>query len=58
MAVRVHDADWVHFLDRWLDFERLDGSLDRLRVYWVEGGGTQKQPPRWCVLRDVLHWLP
>ena len=53
-----HDADWLRFLDRWLDFERLDGSLDRLRVYWVEGGGTQKQPPRWCVLRDVLHWLP
>ena len=42
MAVRMHDADWLHFLDRWLDFERLDGSLDRLRVYWVEGGGTRE----------------
>jgi len=58
MAVRRHDADWVHFLDRWLEFERLDGALDQLRAYWVEGGGVQRRAPRWCVLRDVLHWLP
>jgi Na+/H+-dicarboxylate symporter/ABC-type amino acid transport substrate-binding protein len=58
MAVRANDADWLRFLDHWLDFERLDGSLDRLRIYWIEGGGTKEQNPRWCVARDVLHWLP
>ena len=58
MAVRLKDADWLRFPDRWLDFERLDGSLDRTRAYWIEGRGTQKRPPRWCILRDVLHWLP
>ena len=57
MAVRSSDADWLRFLDRWLDFERLDGSLDRLRVYWVEGGGAKEKPPRWCVIRDVLGWV-
>lgn len=58
MAVRSSDADWLRFLDRWLDFERLDGSLDRLRTYWIEGGGTKKKKPRWCVMRDVLGWIP
>jgi ABC-type amino acid transport substrate-binding protein len=58
MAVRTRDEGWLRVLDRWLDYERLDGSLDRLRTYWVEGGGTRTRPPRWCVLRDVLHWLP
>ena len=58
MAVRLNDAAWVRFLDQWLEFERLDGSLDRLHTYWVEGGGTLERPPRWCVLRDVLHWIP
>ncbi len=58
MVVRADDQAWLQFLDRWLDFERLDGSLDRLRTYWIEGGGTQEKPPRWCVLRDVLHWVP
>ena len=58
MAVRSSDLAWLRFLDRWLDFERLDGSLDRLEAYWVEGGGTKKKPPRWCVMRDVLGWIP
>lgn len=58
MGVRKADGEWVRFLDRWLDYERLGGTLERLRGYWVEGGGTKKRAPRWCVLRDVLHWLP
>ena len=58
IAVRLTDGDWLRFLDGWLKFERLDGSLDRLSVYWVEGGGTETNSPRWCVMRDVLHWIP
>lgn len=58
MATRRNDLAWVEFLNGWLEFERVDGSLPRLRQYWLEGGGTQVQKPRWCVLRDVLHWLP
>ena len=58
MAVRANDDAWLTFLDRWIDFERLDGTLDRLQTFWVEGGGTEEKPPRWCILRDVLHWLP
>ena len=42
MIVRLSDSDWLRFLDRWLDFERLDGTLEHLRVYWVEGGGTRR----------------
>ncbi len=58
MGVRISDADWLTFLNRWLDFERLDGSLDRLHIYWIEGGGTKNKPPRWCVMRDLLGWIP
>lgn len=58
LAVRRNDAEWVRLLDRFLDFEEMDGTLQNLREYWVEGGGTKDQQPRWCVLRDVLHWIP
>jgi ABC-type amino acid transport substrate-binding protein len=58
MAVRSTDLELLGFLDRWLDFERLDGSVDGLRIHWIEGGGAQKREPRWCVMRNVLHWLP
>ncbi len=58
MMARVSDQQWLRFLDGWVDFERVDGSLELLRHYWITGGGTQQRPPRWCVMRDVLHWLP
>ena len=58
MAVRSADLEWLRFLDGWLEFEQLDRSLNRLRSYWIEGGGTKKRTPRWCVMSDVLHWLP
>ena len=58
LAVRKNDGEWVRLLDRFLDFEEMDGALRQLRKYWVEGGGTEDQQPRWCVLRDVLHWIP
>jgi len=58
LAVRKNDGEWVRLLDRFLDFEEMDGTLLQLRKYWVEGEGTRDQEPRWCVLRDVLHWIP
>jgi Na+/H+-dicarboxylate symporter len=58
MVTRPDDDQWQRFLDRRLDLEELDGTLDRLRKFWVHGGGTQKRQPRWCVLRDVLGWIP
>lgn len=58
MAVRLEDQEWRNFLDRWLDFERLDGDLDRLQSYWIEGNGATQMPPRWSVMQNVLHWLP
>ena len=38
--------------------EREDGTLQQLGDYWIKGGGTRQRPPRWCVMRDMLHWLP
>ena len=58
MAVRLGDLEWLLTMNRWLDFEQFDGSLDRLRSYWIEGGGTKKRNARWCIIRDVLHWVP
>jgi Na+/H+-dicarboxylate symporter/ABC-type amino acid transport substrate-binding protein len=58
MAVRLNDLNWVEFLNRWLDYERLDGSLERERIFWIEGGGAKTRPPRWSVFQNVLGWLP
>lgn len=55
-AVRSEDRQLSEFMNRWIDFERLDGTLERLRAYWIEGEGARKKGPRWSVLRDVLKW--
>ncbi|MCA9259625.1 MAG: cation:dicarboxylase symporter family transporter [Planctomycetales bacterium] len=57
IAVRSDDSAWSSFLDRCLDFERSDGVLERLRLFWLEGGGAQDHAPRWSVVRDVLGWV-
>lgn len=56
LALRSSDPEWGRFLDQWLEMERLDGTLDSLREYWVRGGGTKKRPRRWCIVQDVLGW--
>lgn len=57
-ALRRDDVSWGRLIDQWLEFERSDGAIERLNTFWVEGGGAQVKPPRWCILRDVLHWNP
>lgn len=57
MAIRAGDVRWKSVLDRWLEMER-SGAAGELKSYWIEGGGTQHEEPRWSILRDVLGWLP
>jgi len=58
LAVRRGDLEWVQFLDRFIEFEEMNGTLQQLRDYWVHGKGTETKAPRWCIMRDVLHWIP
>lgn len=58
LAVRRNDGEWACLLDRFLGFEEMAGTLQRRRQCWVEGGGTEDRRPRWCLLRDALHWMP
>lgn len=45
------------FLNYWLEMEEKYGSLDKKYRYWVLGEDKEHQPPRWSVIRDVLHWI-
>ena len=34
------------------------GTVDELYRYWMLGAAeTERKPPRWSVVRDVLHWI-
>ena len=57
IAVARGDLQFVDFLDDWLRLKKTDGTLDKLYDTWILGKGAQQQPPRWSIIRDVLHWV-
>lgn len=45
-------------LDAWIIAEKAKGTVDALYRYWMLGDATRSaKPPRWSVIRNVLHWL-
>jgi Na+/H+-dicarboxylate symporter len=46
----------VHFVNYWLELRRADGMRAREANYWILGRPRAVAPPRWSILRDVLHW--
>jgi len=42
----------------WILSEKSRGTIDRLYDYWMLGEATKaEKPPRWSIIRDVLHWV-
>jgi Na+/H+-dicarboxylate symporter len=52
-----HGERWDSFVNTWIDLKRRDGTIDRLFRRWVLGEQAVPSPPRWSILRDVLHWV-
>ncbi len=45
-------------LNAWLLTEKSRGTVDGLYGYWMLGEAeSEERPPRWSVVRDVLHWV-
>ena len=56
IPVAGRDRVLVSFLDRWIDLNENDGTLDELFDHWIRGKGVQPLKPRWSIGRDVLGW--
>ncbi len=56
-ALARGDNEFGKFLDTWLLLKREDRTIERLRRYWIHGLDDRPRPPRWSVVRDVLHWV-
>jgi len=49
----------VQTLDAWITEEKARGTIDDVYRYWMLGEATKStRPPRWSVIRNVLHWVP
>ena len=51
------DQAFATFMTTWIDLKRKDGTIDALYDYWVLGRNVAAKPPRWSVIRNVLHWV-
>ena len=49
--------DWGSFLNNWLLLKEQSGFNSRMYHYWIEGQSLQTRPPRWSIIRNVLHWV-
>jgi len=56
-AVAHGDDELLQYLEAWLLNAKLDGTVDGLYDYWMLGQVEKVQPPRWSVIRNVLHWI-
>jgi ABC-type amino acid transport substrate-binding protein len=51
------DIETVEFMNNWIELKRGEGTIDELYQYWMLGGLSQANKPRWSVIRDVLGWV-
>ena len=55
-ALAGNDPKLEHFLTVWIRLKKDDGTIKRLKDYWILGLTAQKEEPRWSIVRDVLGW--
>ncbi|TWT33996.1 Cyclohexadienyl dehydratase precursor [Posidoniimonas corsicana] len=56
-AIPRGDAEWGEFLNSWIRLKQADGTIQQLYDKWILGKGARETGPRWCIARDVLHWV-
>ena len=57
-AFALSNNSFLAAFDGWLVAEKSRGTTEQLYRHWMLGEAAQKQkPPRWSVIRNVLHWV-
>jgi proton glutamate symport protein len=45
------------YLESWIELKKADGFQAAQYAYWIEGLPRSQRQHRWCVIRNVLHWV-
>jgi Na+/H+-dicarboxylate symporter/ABC-type amino acid transport substrate-binding protein len=56
-AVSPDNGELADFISRWLMVTKTGPADERLYDHWILGKNSQKQEPRWSIMRNVLHWV-
>lgn len=57
-AVKEHDDRFLCYLNQWLLLKEHQGFTQKMYDLWILGKTEKavKEPPRWSIIRNVLHW--
>lgn len=57
-AIAQNDDRFLCYLNQWLLLKKNQGFTERMYDLWILGQTEKatKQPPRFSIIRDVLHW--
>jgi ABC-type amino acid transport substrate-binding protein len=56
-AMARSDQEMVSFINQWIGLKQEDKTIPALYDYWILGKNAVPTPPRWSVIRNVLHWV-
>ncbi len=56
-ALPKDEIPFTRFLNSWLRLNESKGITQELYDHWILGRDIQRQDRRWCIIRDVLHWV-
>jgi len=56
-AIAKGDLPFLEYLNYWLKIQKWNDITDDNYNYWVLGQVPELEKPRWCIARDVLHWV-
>ena len=55
--VARNNPSLLRVMNAWLRIETHTGGIEELYDYWIQGEIGSAKPPRWSIVRDVLHWV-
>jgi ABC-type amino acid transport substrate-binding protein len=56
-AIQIGRHQLRRVVNAWLLEAKKSGEIDALHKYWVQGRTDAVEPPRWSIIRNVLHWV-
>jgi Na+/H+-dicarboxylate symporter/ABC-type amino acid transport substrate-binding protein len=51
------DQAFASFVNTFIELKQKDGTIQALYDHWILGRTADRRPPRWSIIRDVLHWI-
>ena len=56
-AIAKGDLPFLTYLNYWVEIQKLNKITDANYNYWVLENVPELKKTRWCIIRDVLHWV-